>query len=158
MLYPLSYEGHVNRTRRVSGPVTVLRSIPLEGTGPGARILVADDDPVIRRLIEVNLGLEGFEVELAADGEDAIARAKASMPDLIVLDVMMPGLTGWEAAQRLKEDAATEHIPVVLLSARTREEDIRRGQDVGAAVYVTKPFDPPELVNVVRKLTSSTGR
>ncbi|MGH2664084.1 MAG: response regulator transcription factor [Actinomycetota bacterium] len=130
----------------------------MEGTGPAARILVADDDPVIRRLIEVNLGLEGFEVELAADGEDAVARAGASSPDLIVLDVMMPGLTGWEAAQRLKEDPATQHIPVVLLSARTREEDVRRGRDVGAAAYVTKPFDPPELVNVVRKLTTATGR
>lgn len=130
----------------------------MEGAGPAARILVADDDPVIRRLIEVNLGLEGFEVELAADGEDALARARASSPDLIVLDVMMPGLTGWEAAQRLKDDPATKDIPVVLLSARTREEDVRRGHDVGAAAYVTKPFDPPELVNVVRKLTAPAGR
>ncbi len=136
----------------------MLRSLPLEGTGSAARILVADDDPVIRRLIEVNLGLEGFEVELAADGEDALARARASSPDLIVLDVMMPGLTGWEAAERLKEDPATKDIPVVLLSARTREEDVRRGRDVGAAAYVTKPFDPPELVDVVRKLTAPAER
>jgi DNA-binding response OmpR family regulator len=122
------------------------------GTSTSARILVADDDPIIRRLIEVNLGLEGFEVETASGGEDALAKAKQVSPDLILLDVMMPGIDGWEVARLLKEDHATAGIPVVFLSARTQEEDRQRGQELGVAAYVSKPFDPQELVELVRRL------
>jgi DNA-binding response OmpR family regulator len=124
-------------------------------TGQQRRILVADDDPVILRLIEVNLGLEGFEVETAGRGEDALARARDRSPDLILLDVMMPGMSGWEVARRLKEDAKTADIPVVFLSARTQEEDRRRGQELGVVAYVTKPFDPDDLVDTVRRLARS---
>ena len=124
-------------------------------TGQKRRILVADDDPVILRLIEVNLGLEGFEVETAGRGEDALARARDRSPDLILLDVMMPGMSGWEVARRLKEDAKTADIPVVFLSARTQEEDRRRGQELGVVAYVTKPFDPDDLVDTVRRLARS---
>ncbi len=124
-------------------------------TGQQRRILVADDDPVILRLIEVNLGLEGFEVETAGRGEDALARARDGSPDLILLDVMMPGMSGWEVARRLKEDAKTADIPVVFLSARTQEEDRRRGRELGVVAYVTKPFDPDDLVDTVRRLARS---
>ena len=117
------------------------------------RVLVADDDPVILRLIEVNLGLEGFEVETADGGEDAIAKARDLAPDVILLDVMMPGMTGWEVAGRLKEDRATAGIPLVFLSARTQEEDRRKGEELGVAAYVSKPFDPVELVDTIRRLT-----
>jgi DNA-binding response OmpR family regulator len=120
--------------------------------GQKRRILVADDDPVILRLIEVNLGLEGFEVVTAGRGEDALAKARDVSPDLILLDVMMPGMSGWEVARRLKEDGKTSDIPVVFLSARTQEEDRRRGQELGVVAYVTKPFDPDDLVDTVRRL------
>ena len=119
----------------------------------GARILVVDDDPVILRLIEVNLDLEGFEVETADRGEDAITRARDSSPDLIILDLMMPEMSGWEIAERLQEDAKTKGIPIVFLSARTQDEDRRRGEELGVAGYVTKPFDPADLVSTIRKLT-----
>jgi DNA-binding response OmpR family regulator len=116
------------------------------------KVLVADDDPVILRLIQVNLVLEGLEVETADRGEDALAKAKEVAPDVILLDVMMPGMTGWEVAQRLKEDGDTSHIPVVFLSARTQEEDRRKGEELGVAAYISKPFDPHELVETIRRL------
>jgi CheY-like chemotaxis protein len=124
----------------------------LTGTGAQVKVLVADDDPVILRLIQVNLALEGFEVETAARGEDALVKAKEVSPDVILLDVMMPGMTGWEVAQRLKQDGDTSHIPVVFLSARTQEEDRRKGQELGVSAYVSKPFDPVELVDTIRRL------
>jgi CheY-like chemotaxis protein len=124
----------------------------LTGAGAQVKVLVADDDPVILRLIQVNLALEGFEVETAARGEDALVKAREVAPDVILLDVMMPGMTGWEVAQRLKQDGDTFHIPVVFLSARTQEEDRRKGQELGVAAYVSKPFDPVELVDTIRRL------
>jgi DNA-binding response OmpR family regulator len=125
---------------------------PLEGSNEQVRVLVADDDPVILRLIEVNLGLEGFHVETASRGEDAITKAREVAPDVIILDVMMPGMTGWEVAQQLKQDSATAGIPVVFLSARTQEEDRLKGEQLGVAAYVSKPFDPVELVSTLRRL------
>jgi DNA-binding response OmpR family regulator len=124
----------------------------LAGTDPPIKVLAADDDPVILRLIEVNLSLEGFEVETAARGEDALAKARDVGPQVIVLDVMMPGMTGWDVARRLKADAATSHIPIVFLSARTQEEDRRKGRELGVADYVSKPFDPGDLVATIRRL------
>jgi DNA-binding response OmpR family regulator len=128
----------------------------LAGTGAPVKVLVADDDPVILRLIQVNLALEGFEVETAARGEDALVKAKEVGPDVILLDVMMPGMTGWEVAQRLKEEGETSRIPVVFLSARTQEEDRRKGQELGVSAYVSKPFDPTELVDTIRRLAGRT--
>lgn len=113
---------------------------------------MADDDPVILRLIEVNLGLEGFEVVTANGGEDVLAKVKDAQADVILLDVMMPGMTGWEVARRLRENGETSHIPVVFLSARTQEEDRRKGEELGVAAYVSKPFDPVELVETIRRL------
>jgi CheY-like chemotaxis protein len=122
------------------------------GTDKRVRVLVADDDPVILRLIEVNLGLEGFEVVTANGGEDVLAKVKDAQADVILLDVMMPGMTGWEVARRLRENGETSHIPVVFLSARTQEEDRRKGEELGVAAYVSKPFDPVELVETIRRL------
>jgi CheY-like chemotaxis protein len=119
-----------------------------------ARVLVADDDPIILRLLEVNLGLEGFLVETASRGEDAVRRAREGKPDVIVLDVMMPGMSGYEVAEQLKGDPETLSIPVVFLSARAQDDDRRRGQELGVAAYITKPFDPAELVEVVRRLAT----
>ena len=120
-----------------------------------ARVLVADDDPIILRLLEVNLGLEGFTVDTAGRGEDAIRQAQEVHPDVIILDVMMPGMSGYEVAEQLRQDPATSGIPVVFLSARAQEEDRKRGEALGVAAYVTKPFDPGELVDVVRRVASS---
>jgi DNA-binding response OmpR family regulator len=124
----------------------------LRGTGAPIKVLAADDDPVILRLIQVNLSLEGFDVETAARGEDALVKAKDVGPQVIVLDVMMPGMTGWEVARQLRADAATAHIPIVFLSARTQEEDRRQGRELGVAEYVSKPFDPRDLVDTIRRL------
>ena len=116
------------------------------------RVLVVDDDEVIRRLIAVNLQLEGFEVETAVDGQDCLDRVTDIAPDVITLDVMMPRLDGWETAVQLRRSPDTAHIRVVLISARAQEDDKARGASVGADAYLTKPFDPNEMIRVVRKL------
>jgi CheY-like chemotaxis protein len=116
------------------------------------RVLVVDDDDVIRQLITVNLELEGFDVVTAFDGQDALEKVKAAQPHVVTLDVMMPRVDGWEAAARLREDPETAHIKVILLSARAQEADIQRGEKIGVDAYLTKPFDPDELIDTVRRL------
>jgi CheY-like chemotaxis protein len=124
----------------------------------GERILVVDDDAVIRQLICVNLELEGFEVHTAEDGEDALAKIKDVDPAVVTLDIMMPRLDGWETAARLRADPATAHVKVILLSARAQEADLRRGQGIGVDAYLTKPFDPDDLVEAVRRLAAEAPR
>ena len=116
------------------------------------RILICDDDPVILRLLQVNLELEGYEVLLAHHGEQAIEVASAELPDLIVLDIMMPRLDGYQTMQKLKAEENTVDIPVLFLSAKAQESDIERGREQGVAGYLTKPFDPSELLEVIEKL------
>ena len=116
------------------------------------RVLVVDDDDVIRQLITVNLELEGFEVATAVDGQDCLDRVKEVQPDVVTLDIMMPRLDGWETASRLRADPDTAGIKVVLLSARAQEADLERGSRIGVDAYLTKPFDPDELIEVVRRL------
>lgn len=116
------------------------------------RVLVVDDDDVIRQLITVNLELEGFEVATAVDGQDCLDKVKGVAPDVITLDIMMPRLDGWEAASRLRADPETADIKVVLLSARAQEADLERGSRIGVDAYLTKPFDPDELIDIVRRL------
>ncbi len=116
------------------------------------KILVVDDDEVIRQLIAVNLTLEGFQVETAFDGQDCLDRVLDVRPDVITLDVMMPRLDGWTTAARLRSGDGTGHIKILLISARAQEEDKRRGMEIGVDAYLTKPFDPAELIQVVRDL------
>ena len=116
------------------------------------RVLVVDDEAVIRQLIAINLELEGFEVHQAVDGLDAVDMARTVDPDVVTLDVMMPGLDGWATAQRLRADPSTSRARIVMISARTRPADVERGRDAGADEYVTKPFDPDEVVAAVRRL------
>ena len=158
MLYPLSYGGLNCRSHRISGPrlpLAAMTSQPVEPardvTAP-VRVLVVDDDEVIRQLITLNLELEGFEVHEAVDGEDALRKVAEVNPAVITLDIMMPNLDGWDAAARLRSDPATSHVKVVLLSARAQEADVRRGTRLGVDAYLTKPFDPDDLVDVVRRL------
>ena len=115
-------------------------------------VLVVDDDPVILRLLEVNFEMEGFVVRSAADGEEGLASAKANRPDVIVSDVMMPKMNGLELVRGLKADPDTAGIPVILLSAKAQASDVRDGMDAGADDYVTKPFEPLDLVDRVTKL------
>jgi DNA-binding response OmpR family regulator len=119
------------------------------------RVLVVDDDEVIRQLIAVNLTLEGFDVATAIDGQDCLDKVQAIAPDVITLDVMMPRLDGWETAVQLRKIPETAHIKVVLITARAQEDDITRGRGVGADAYLTKPFDPGEMIRVVRELASA---
>jgi CheY-like chemotaxis protein len=116
------------------------------------RVLVVDDDDVIRQLITVNLELEGFDVVAATDGQDALDKVKEANVSVVTLDVMMPRVDGWEAAARLRNDPETAHIKVVLLSARAQEADLQRGEKIGVDAYLTKPFDPDELIDIVRRL------
>ena len=119
----------------------------------GKRVLVVDDDRVIQQLLEVNLDLEGYEVVgSAGDGLQALEMAKKLNPDLILLDIMMPKLDGLEVCRRLKADPKLAKIPVVLLSARAQDMDVREGLEIGADAYLTKPFDPVELLEVVGRL------
>ena len=113
---------------------------------------MVDDDDVIRQLITVNLELEGFDVATAVDGQDCLDKVKAVDPAVVTLDVMMPRLDGWEAASRLRDDPDTAGIKVVLLSARAQEADLQRGDRIGVDAYLTKPFDPDELIATVRRL------
>jgi CheY-like chemotaxis protein len=115
-------------------------------------VLVVDDDAVIRQLICVNLELEGFEVHLAEDGQDCLDKVVGIDPDVVTLDVMMPRLDGWETAARLRALPEVADVKVVLLSARAQEADLERGSKIGVDAYVTKPFDPDDLVRTVRRL------
>ncbi len=115
------------------------------------RILIADDDPVILRLLQVNLELEGYAVVTANNGQEAIDAAAAEKPDLVILDIMMPRLDGYQACEKLKADEATRDIPVIFLSAKAQQGDIDRGKSYGVAEYLTKPFDPSELLEVVER-------
>jgi CheY-like chemotaxis protein len=121
------------------------------------RVLVVDDDDVIRQLITVNLELEGFDVIPAVDGQDALDKVKDANPDVVTLDVMMPRVDGWEAAERLRADPETSHLKLILLSARAQETDIQRGERIGVDAYLTKPFDPDELIDIVRRLMDESG-
>jgi DNA-binding response OmpR family regulator len=110
---------------------------------------------VIRQLIAVNLQLEGFDVSMAVDGQDCLDKVGDVDPDVITLDVMMPRLDGWETAVQLRNSPDTAHIKVVLISARAQEDDKARGDSVGADAYLTKPFDPNEMIRVVRELAGA---
>jgi DNA-binding response OmpR family regulator len=117
-------------------------------------VLVVDDDPVIVRLLEVNFEMEGFAVRTAADGLEGLESAKAQHPDVIVSDVMMPRMDGLQLVNELKADPATASIPVILLSAKAQADDVRAGIEAGADDYVTKPFEPLDLLDRVVKLIS----
>jgi CheY-like chemotaxis protein len=110
-----------------------------------ATILVADNDEDILTLVALRLERLGHEVVLARDGAEALERAKRELPDLCVLDVMMPRLTGYEVTRSLRRDPATRAIPVILLTARVQEADVEHGLQAGADAYVRKPFSPKEL-------------
>jgi two-component system cell cycle response regulator len=122
------------------------------------RVLVIDDEAPIRLLCRVNLEAEGMNVLEAADGPSGLEKARAEAPDVVLLDVMMPGLDGWRVAEELLDDPRTESIPIVFLTARAELRDRARGIDLGGIDYVTKPFNPVELAPLVRALLARVAR
>lgn len=121
------------------------------------KILVAEDERDIRDLIGFTLRFAGFEVLLAGNGIEAIEKAPLEQPDLIILDVRMPKMTGYEACRQLKENPATSAIPIVFLSAKGQEDEIQQGLASGALEYIVKPFAPDELANQVRDILQRVG-
>ena len=119
---------------------------------PDSTVLVVDDDPVILKLLEVNFEMEGFAVLIAHDGEEGIEVARSDRPDVIVSDIMMPKRSGLELVTELKGDPDTSDIPIILLSAKAQNADVRSGLDAGADDYITKPFEPLDLVDRVNRL------
>lgn len=119
---------------------------------PDARILVVDDEPDILSVLVYHLSRKGYRVTTAVNGHGALATAEAERPDLIILDLMLPGMDGYEVLQRLRLDERTSSIPVILLTARTDEEERVRGFEVGGDDYITKPFSARELTLRVEAL------
>jgi len=122
------------------------------------RVLVIDDEAPIRLLCRVNLEAEGMTVLEAADGPTGLEQAREQAPDVVLLDVMMPGLDGWSVAEHLLEDDRTRDIPIIFLTARAEFRDRARGLDIGGVDYVTKPFNPLELAPLVRELLARIER
>ena len=116
------------------------------------KVLVVDDEVYILHILDFSLGAEGFEVLTANNGELGIEKAKQEKPDLIVLDIMMPVLDGYETCRRLKQQAETKDIPVVLLTAKGRDVDKRLGYEVGAIDYIVKPFSPSRLIERIEEI------
>ncbi len=121
-------------------------------------VLVIDDEAPIRLLCRVNLEAENLEVFEAADGPSGLELARQELPDVILLDVMMPGLDGWHVAEALSEDPSTSEIPIIFLTARAEIRDRARGLDIGGVDYVTKPFNPIELASLVEDLLARIRR
>ncbi|HEY7706809.1 MAG TPA: response regulator [Gaiellaceae bacterium] len=126
--------------------------------GAATRVLIVDDEAPIRLLCRVNLEAEGMQVLEAADGISGVETARAERPDVILLDVMMPGMDGWQVAESLVDDEATSHIPLVFLTARAELRDRAKGLELGGVDYITKPFNPVELASVVENLLERVRR
>jgi DNA-binding response OmpR family regulator len=122
------------------------------------KTLIVDDEAPIRLLCRVNLEAEGIEVLEAADGASGLDLARSEKPDAILLDVMMPGLDGWNVAERLLSDEGTSAIPIIFLTARADLRDRVRGMDAGGVDYITKPFNPLELASLVRSVVEAVQR
>ena len=124
---------------------------------PDASVLIVDDDPVVRRMLQLSFESEGFNVLTASDGIEGLETIRSDRPDVVVLDIMMPKLDGMKVMRELNSDDELRGTPVILLSAKATSLDIELGLKAGAADYVTKPCDPIDLVDRVRSLLTKTG-
>ena len=123
-----------------------------------ARILIAEDEPDIRELVAFTLRFAGHEVTATSNGEEALLQASQIIPDIIIMDVRMPRMTGYDACRAMKEDAALKDIPVVFLSAKGQDAEIQTGLDVGAEEYLLKPFAPDQLSQRVKAILAKFGK
>jgi two-component system alkaline phosphatase synthesis response regulator PhoP/two-component system response regulator VicR len=120
-----------------------------------AKILVVDDEPHIVRLVQVNLQRAGYEVVTAYDGWQALTKIKQESPDLVLLDITMPRLDGWEVLKRLRSAPETADLPVVMLTARAQDKDVFTSFQLGSHLHLTKPFSPLELLSFIRRILES---
>jgi CheY-like chemotaxis protein len=123
-----------------------------------AKILIAEDEPDIRDLVAFTLRFAGHEVVAVANGAEAVEAAPLEMPDLILMDVRMPQMTGYEACEKIKADSRVKDIPVVFLSAKGQDSEIQAGLSAGATDYLLKPFGPMELTEKVKELLERYGK
>ena len=121
------------------------------------KILVVDDEINITQILEFSIGSEGYQVITASNGEEAIDVAKREQPNLIILDIMMPKIDGYEACRIIKANPLTKNIPVILLTAKGRDIDKRLGYEVGATDYIIKPFSPTQLIERIQELLVNAG-
>jgi len=119
------------------------------------KILAVDDERHIVRLVQVNLERAGYEVVTAFDGKEALEKVESEQPDLVVLDVMMPYMDGFEVLQNLRKNQATRELPVIMLTAKAQDADVFRGWQSGVDCYLTKPFNPMELIAFVKRIFKS---
>lgn len=119
---------------------------------PPIKILVCDDERHIVRLIQVNLEKQGYQVVTAYDGKEGLEKVKSEKPDMLVLDVMMPYMDGFEVLKSLRREPETESLPVIMLTAKAQDKDVFEGYHYGADMYLTKPFNPMELVSFVKRI------
>ena len=147
----------VRAAGEMTSPAQRRRPAGEPGSPPGGerlgRVLVVEDEPDVAELIRFNLHKEGYEVTVLGNGGDAIRHAREGQPDVVLLDIMVPQLNGWEVCRRLKQDPDTRRIPVIMVTGRVDEGDKVLGFELGADDYVTKPFSPRELVARVRAVT-----
>ena len=120
------------------------------------KILVVDDEVYIVHILDFSLRREGYDVVTALDGEQALEKVKSDQPELIVLDILMPKLDGYDACRKLRADPQTADIPIILLSAKGRNVDQRMGYDAGATDYITKPFSPRKLVEKINTILTTS--
>ena len=123
-----------------------------------AKILIAEDEPDIRELVAFMLRFAGYEVLAASNGEEAVQTAAREIPDLVLMDVRMPRMTGYDACRIMKANPDLRDVPVVFLSAKGQESEIQSGLEAGAEEYLLKPFSPDELTNRVRSILSKFGK
>jgi len=116
------------------------------------RILLVDDEPSIIKVVGKRLEVEGYQVSVAVEGQEALAKAQTERPDLIILDLMLPKLNGYEVCTMLKQDTRYQHIPIMLFTAKAQDQDERLGMECGADAYVRKPFKAQELLERIRRL------
>ena len=119
------------------------------------KILAVDDEKHIVRLVQINLEKAGYTVSIASNGREALESVAANRPDLIVMDVMMPEMDGFAALQKLKDNPSTQNIPVIMLTAKAQDADVFKGWQSGADLYLTKPFNPSELITFVQRIFES---
>ncbi len=121
------------------------------------KVLVCDDERHIVRLIQVNLERQGYQVVTAFDGKEGLEKIRAEKPNLVVLDVMMPYMDGFEVLKNLRREKETENLPVIMLTAKAQDKDVFEGYHYGADMYLTKPFNPMELVTFVKRISQGEG-